>query len=380
MPFTLRHQLPMEGGSLLFHTCGMHAFAAFSRWQTAEFRLNEVKPTLPVVECSHLKSVILHSTMKIFRKRPFFQMVKDLQSCPWTQDREERNLLQSHLRTCCNATYSMIVTQENNPIGYTISYDGEEEKLKVTKQLYDLFPKGGVTYDHVPGDYLALWRTNMQKSPFLKPQGSCAVVGNGAVLNGSFCGAEIDKADFVFRMNFPPLNWTDDVGTKTNLVTANPSILVARFDSLSEQRKPFMEMLKEYGSSLILLPAFSYLVNTDVSLRVLYTMEDYDLHGRVVFFNSDYLKRLDEHWKSKGLKFQRMSTGLMLVSAAMEMCEKVTLYGFWPFIEDLNEVPIPHHYYNNVPPNSKVHDMPDEFYQYLQMHVQGALRLHLVPC
>ncbi|KAM9312345.1 LOW QUALITY PROTEIN: alpha-2,8-sialyltransferase 8F-like [Gastrophryne carolinensis] len=269
-----------------------------------------------------------------FRMRHFLQMVKDLQSCPWTQGREERNLLQSHLRTCCNATYSMIVTQENNPIGYTISYDGEEEKLKVTKKLYDLFPK---------------------TSPFLKPQGSCAVVGNGAVLNGSFCGAEIDKADFVFRMNFPPLNWTDDVGTKTNLVTANPSILVDKFDSLSERRKPFMEMLKEYGSSLILLPAFSYLVNTDVSLRVLYTMEDYDLHGRVVFF-------------------------IMLVSAAMEMCEKVTLYGFWPFIEDLNEVPIPHHYYNNVQPNSKVHDMPDEFYQYLQMHVQGALRLHLVSC
>ncbi|KAM9312346.1 alpha-2,8-sialyltransferase 8F-like [Gastrophryne carolinensis] len=309
----------------------------------------------------------------------FIQMVKALQGCPWVPVREELSLIQSQLGKCCNASHSFIVTQQNSPIGSTISFDGEKQTLKVTKHFYNLFPK---------------------KSPFLKPLRSCAVVGNGGILNGSFCRAEIDKADFVFRMNLPPLNWTDDVGTKTDLVTINPSILIKKttteiynelrkqdqdcgyfafdycFFILKKRRKPFIEKIKEYGPALVLLPAFSYSLNTIVSVRVLYTLEDFDLKNKVVFFNPDYLT----HWQSKGLEFQRMSSGLMLVSAAMEVCENVTLYGFWPFTEDLNGVPILHHYYDDLPPKSQTHNMPDEFYQYLQMHVQGSLRLNLASC
>ncbi|CAI9600655.1 unnamed protein product, partial [Staurois parvus] len=219
-----------------------------------------------------------------------------------------------------------------------------------------------------------------QKSPFQKPIRSCAVVGNGGILNNSSCGAEIDGADFVFRLNFPPLNWTNDVGTKTDLVTSNPSILINKFSSLTEMRKPFIMMVQEYGSPLILLPAFSYSANTKVSLRVLYTIEDFDLNSKVVFFNPNYLVKLSAHWEKRGLKFVRLSSGLMVVSIAMEVCEKVTLYGFWPFSKDLDGLPILHHYYDDVPPKPGIHAMPDEFYQYLQMHVQGSLRLNLEHC
>ncbi|KAM9312078.1 alpha-2,8-sialyltransferase 8F-like [Gastrophryne carolinensis] len=306
----------------------------------------------------HALAITIFTPVKMWFKE-FFQIVKALQGCPWIQNKEERSLLQSQLKACCNASYSMIVTQENSPVGNTISYDAEEKTLNITENFYSLFPK---------------------KSRFLKPLGNCAVVGNSGILNGSFCGAKIDNADFVFRMNLPPLNQTKDVGTKTDLVTANPSIIIDKYGSLRERRKPFINKIKEYGSSLLLLPAFSYSFCTDVSLRILYTLEDFDLNSRVVFFNPDYIKRLDSHWKSKGLQSYRMSSGLMLVSVAVEVCEMVTLYGFWPFSEDLNEVPVSHHYYDNVPPNPGMHFMPDEFYQYLQMHIQGSLFLNLAQC
>ncbi|XP_040202879.1 alpha-2,8-sialyltransferase 8E-like isoform X2 [Rana temporaria] len=311
-------------------------------------------------ECSHLRSLILNSVLGIFKQQAFLGVVKALQSCPWKEDQTERNLFRANLGKCCNASYSMIMTQENTVIGQTINFDAETKiKQNITKSLYSLFPK---------------------KSPFQKPIRTCAVVGNGGILNNSSCGAQIDGADFVFRLNFPPLNWTDDVGAKTDLVTSNPSILINRFSSLTEQRKPFIRMVQEYGSPLILLPAFSYSANTEVSLRALYTADEFDLKSKVVFFNPDYLKNLTAHWKSVGLKFVRFSSGLMVMSMAMEVCDEVTLYGFWPFPKDLNGVPILHHYYDNVPPKPGIHAMPEEFYQYLQMHVKGSLRLNLGHC
>ncbi|XP_040202885.1 alpha-2,8-sialyltransferase 8F-like isoform X1 [Rana temporaria] len=309
--------------------------------------------------CSLVNIILLHSTMKILKKEEFFKVVKMLQRCPWIENPEEHKLLQRNFQTCCNTSYSMIVTQENTEMGQTIQYEVEKRTKNVTEELYNLFPK---------------------KSPFQKEIRSCAVVGNGGILNNSFCGNEIDRADFVFRLNLPPLNWTNDVGTKTDLVTANPSILLNKFRGLRKEKEPFITMVKEYGSSMILLPAFSYSMNTEVSFRALYTIKDFDLKSRVVFFNPDYLRNLGAYFKSLGLKFQRLSSGLMMVSVAAEVCETVTLYGFWPFSEDLDGVWISHHYYDNVIPKPGFHSMSDEFYWYLQMHAQGSLRLKLGQC
>ncbi|KAM5171687.1 alpha-2,8-sialyltransferase 8F-like [Mantella aurantiaca] len=293
------------------------------------------------------------------KKKVFFQAVKELQMCPWIENPTERRRMQESFQESCNASYSMIVTQENSPMGYKILYESQRRTREVTEILYSVLPK---------------------TSPFKKPIKSCAVVGNGGILNNSFCGNEIDQADFVFRINLPPLNRTDDVGAKTDLVHVNPSMLIKKFSGLKEKRMEFINVMKEYGSSLVLLSAFSFWANTDVSFRTLYTIEDFDLESKVVFFNPDYYRKLIAHWKKKGLKFQRLSSGLIMASVAAEVCEKVTLYGFWPFSEDLDGIFISHHYYDNVRSKSKIHALPDEFYWYLQMHAQGSLRLKLGQC
>ncbi|XP_073402960.1 alpha-2,8-sialyltransferase 8F-like [Dendrobates tinctorius] len=315
---------------------------------------------VPESECLRLKSLILKSTMKKLDKSTFYAVTNSLQGCPWKANQTERYLKRLQFRACCNASRTLMMTQENTAIGQIVQYDAEKRSKKnITESLYKLFP---------------------ETSPFTKPIRSCAVVGNGGILKSSLCGADIDQADFVFRLNLPPLNWTQDVGTKTDIVSANPSILKDKYSSLREQRKPFINMVKAYGSALILLPAFSFAMNTEVSLRTLYSFEDFGMKNQVVFFNPQYLRSLTSYWKGIGLKFKRLSSGLMLASAAFEVCEKVTLYGFWPFSEDLEGTVILHHYYDNKLPKPGVHSMPEEFYQYLLMHCQGALKLQLGQC
>ncbi|XP_044138622.1 alpha-2,8-sialyltransferase 8E-like [Bufo gargarizans] len=218
-------------------------------------------------------------------------------------------------------------------------------------------------------------------SPFTsKPFDTCAVVGNGGILQNSSCGREIDKMDFVFRFNLPPMTIVDDIGNKSDFVSANPSILNTRFQKLLERRKSFIELVKSYGSAMIILPAFSYVGNMHVSFRALHSVQDFDLPNKIAFFHPEYLKNLSIYWKEEGLKVKRLSSGLMLVSAAIELCDKVTLYGFWPFPQDPEGHTISHHYYDNKMPKPGFHSMPEEFYFYTQMHLKGVLHLKVGQC
>ncbi|XP_023671774.1 alpha-N-acetylneuraminide alpha-2,8-sialyltransferase-like [Paramormyrops kingsleyae] len=280
----------------------------------------------------------------------------------WQRNRTGIHLLRKLLEECCQPKEMFAITKENSPMGKVLWYDGE---------LYHSHTVNNVTYPLF-----------VQKPPLSSLLKKCAVVGNGGVLKSSGCGGEIDQSDFIMRCNLPPLSkeYTDDVGTKTHLVSANPSIIEKRFQNLLWSRRSFVESMKAYGSSYIYMPAFSMKPGTDPSLRVSYALSDSGSNQTLLFANPDFLRSVDRFWKARGIHAKRLSTGLFLVSLALGLCEEVTAYGFWPFSVGLDEGFISHHYYDNVLPFSGFHAMPEEFLRLWQLHKGGVLRMRVSRC
>uniref|UniRef100_A0A3B3QER3 ST8 alpha-N-acetyl-neuraminide alpha-2,8-sialyltransferase 6 n=1 Tax=Paramormyrops kingsleyae TaxID=1676925 RepID=A0A3B3QER3_9TELE len=187
------------------------------------------------------------------------------------------------------------------------------------------------------------------------------------------CGKNIDLAQFVIRCNLGTLNngYDKHVGKKTNLISFNPSILTEHYGALIDYRRPFVNRLDLYKDALLLLPTFPYQRDTAVSLCAYYTLNDFDSSIRAVLYNPEYLRNL----------MTRLSTGIMMVSLGVEMCDDVQVYGFWPFPVHPNDCrPITNRYYDNRPWKRKFHVMPDEFHQLLRLHNMGVLKLHLGRC
>ncbi|KAM6904387.1 alpha-2,8-sialyltransferase 8F [Xenentodon cancila] len=290
--------------------------------------------------------------------------VTEIYSEAWKKKEDNYKEFRSKVSSKCQGFNKAILTQANTPVGSKLVYDGEKRRtLQVTPEIFATFPKGHSFSNKT-------WHT-------------CAVVGNGGILGNSSCGKMIDSAQFVIRCNLPPLSngYEKDVGVKTDLVTANPSILYEKYGALMGRRRPFVDSLRSYGNSMLLLPAFSYGHNTPVSLRAFYTIEDFESPIRPVFFNPGYLQSLALFWRSRGLKTVRLSTGIIMASLALELCSEVHLYGFWPFSfhpHDLHA--LTNHYYDNRQTKTKFHAMPAEFDFLLRLHSQGVLRLHLGDC
>ncbi|XP_023079037.1 alpha-2,8-sialyltransferase 8F isoform X1 [Piliocolobus tephrosceles] len=326
--------------------------------------LNEKSPQL-TEKCKNLQYGIesFSNKTKGYSENDYLQIITDIQSCPWKRQAEEYANFRAKLASCCDAVQNFVVSQNNTPVGTNMSYEVESKKeIPIKKNIFHMFPVS---------------------QPFVEyPYNQCAVVGNGGILNKSLCGAEIDKSDFVFRCNLPPTTGdvSKDVGSKTNLVTINPSIITLKYGNLKEKKALFLEDIATYGDAFFLLPAFSFRANTGTSFKVYYTLEESKATQKVLFFHPKYLKHLALFWRTKGVTAYRLSTGLMITSVAVELCENVKLYGFWPFSKTVEDTPVSHHYYDNKLPKRGFHQMPKEYSQILQLHMKGILKLQFSKC
>lgn len=296
--------------------------------------------------------------------REVINKVIERYSQTWRKQENNYQQFSSQLSSQCHGLDRAIITQANTPVGSKIVYDGDKKKtLKVTPELFSTFAK---------------------EHPFPnKTWDTCAVVGNGGILTNSSCGDIIDSAQFVIRCNLPPLGkrYEKHVGTKTDIVTANPSIFLEKYGALMGRRRPFVESLHSYGKSRLLLPAFSYGHNTPVCMRAVYSIEDFESPIQPIFFNPEYLQSLALFWRSRGLRAVRLSTGIIMASIALEHCANVHLYGFWPFGNHPHGLhALTNHYYDDRQTKTKFHSMPAEFDLLLQLHSQGVLKLHLGDC
>uniref|UniRef100_A0A665VXJ4 Alpha-N-acetylneuraminide alpha-2,8-sialyltransferase n=1 Tax=Echeneis naucrates TaxID=173247 RepID=A0A665VXJ4_ECHNA len=270
----------------------------------------------------------------------------------WQRNQTGIDLYRFLLTDCCDPQRMFAVTKENSPMGKVLWYDGEfYHSHTVNNETYSLFVQ--------VGSHIIICSNNLKGKP-------TAI----RILSSSF------------RCNLPPLSkeYVDDVGTRTHLVTANPSIIEKRFQNLLWSRKEFVDSMKVYGSSYIYMPAFSMKPGTDPSLRAYYALADSSSNLTMLFANPEFLRTVGKFWKARGVHAKRLSTGLFLVSLALGLCEEVTAYGFWPFSVGLDEQPISHHYYDNILPYKWFHAMPEEFVQLWHLHKSGTLRMKVGSC
>ncbi|XP_067303229.1 alpha-2,8-sialyltransferase 8E-like [Pseudorasbora parva] len=325
------------------------------------FSRDAMNKSLHLLRCTKLRdkfSVIKPAESIEFKS--FTAELTDLMSCPYKFNETEQELNRVRLQFCCNATGSLILTKRNTAINQAIPYEMRTKKTyKIKADLHSMLP------EDIPWSGQRL--------------GRCAVVGSGGILKNSSCGNEIDSADFVIRFNLAHIN-NSDVGLKTDLVTINPSQIRTEYKDLETNPDPLVERVSVYGNAPLIIPAFAYTFCTPDSLRALRVLQPIRPQQPVFFFSPYYLGTVDRYWKGRGLEEIRLSSGFFLISTALELCEHVHVYGFWPFDIDLQERPVPYHYYDNLTVNIRKHKMPEEFVRLLQLHIQGALTLHLQPC
>lgn len=144
----------------------------------------------------------------------------------------------------------------------------------------------------------------------------------------------------------------------------------------------FVEDMQVYGHALLLLPAFSFQRNTGVSLYALHSLQNLTSNApQAVFYNPRYLRNLKGFWRGREIHALRLSTGIMMASMALELCNNVHLFGFWPFgTHPYTNQRLTNHYYDNKPVNKRMHAMPAEFKALLNLHNSGVIHLHLGEC
>ncbi|XP_053426381.1 alpha-N-acetylgalactosaminide alpha-2,6-sialyltransferase 1 isoform X2 [Nycticebus coucang] len=227
---------------------------------------------------------------------------------------------------------------------------------------------------------------------------TCAVVGNGGILNNSHVGQEIDRHDYVFRLSGALIKgYEQDVGTRTSFygftafsVTQSLLALGRRgFQSVPVGKDihylHFLEGTRDYEWLEALL------LNQTVKSKTLYW------HGRpqeafqkalrlnrYLLLHPDFLRYMKNRFlRSKTLngahwRIYRPTTGALLLLTALHLCDQVSAYGF---ITEGHERFSDHYYdkswkklifYIN-------HDFKLERDVWKRLHDEGIIRLYQRP-
>ncbi|XP_041459696.1 sia-alpha-2,3-Gal-beta-1,4-GlcNAc-R:alpha 2,8-sialyltransferase-like [Lytechinus variegatus] len=222
---------------------------------------------------------------------------------------------------------------------------------------------------------------------------TCSVVGNSGILLNSSCGAHIDAADFSFRCNFATVKgYEKDVGTKTDVITFNPSILDRFYGRLKkdEDKRRFEERLVSYGKYVLWIPIFSthYVSRTVHEILDYFNLNFKRFKNIQLAFPGNILPDISDYWLTQGIDEDRISTGLLMFNIAATICEEIHMYGFYPFPQ-FQDISIPYHYddsrKNRTRDNydygyRRFHQLPDEFVLLKKLHKAGVIKLHLGEC
>jgi len=141
----------------------------------------------------------------------------------------------------------------------------------------------------------------------------------------------------------------------------------------------FSELLREHDNELIWTPAFAYKGNEKPTFDAIKKVRA--INGKLQFVLQDtrHFIALRKFWKSRGLNAM-LSSGFYFISTALDICEHVGAYGFWPFDKTVNNTDLTYHYFPDDITFTEHHQMSQEFGMLVAMHHQGLLKLHIGKC
>ena len=73
-------------------------------------------------------------------------------------------------------------------------------------------------------------------------------------------------------------------------------------------------------------------------------------------------------------------SGWYLILSLINVCDRINVFGFWPYSTTLDGRDVPYHYHNNITGMTKVHSFDDEFKSLVSLHEQGIIKAHFDSC
>ncbi|XP_071948592.1 alpha-N-acetylneuraminide alpha-2,8-sialyltransferase-like isoform X2 [Antedon mediterranea] len=288
---------------------------------------------------------------------------------PWQRNDTNIQEMRSNMNEYVDFSLA-VATKENMEIGQRVKmyFESKDISIDIDEETYNTFPKQWPRDSNHPQ-----YRT-------------CSLVGSSGILSDSQCGKQIDSADYVIRMNVPPIqNYTSDAGFKSNMTTMNPSVVSKRYNNLTLEADivTFLRDMRQYNQDL-LVPALSMKVGYDLTMNVVKAFKrepNHPLH--LLLMHPKHFLAMSHFWKDKfDIDAKRISSGLYMTSFALSICDEVTAYGFWPFHTDHRNRTLEYHYYekSDSVPLPKVHHFAQEYRILLGLHETGVLRLHPNTC
>ncbi|XP_002722973.1 alpha-N-acetylgalactosaminide alpha-2,6-sialyltransferase 1 isoform X1 [Oryctolagus cuniculus] len=228
---------------------------------------------------------------------------------------------------------------------------------------------------------------------------TCAVVGNGGILNNSKVGQEIDSHDYVFRLSGAVIKgYEQDVGTRTSFygftafsVTQSLLILGSRgFQSVPVGKDirylHFLEGTRDFewleallqNQTLAKKNLFWFRRRPQEAFKEALTLDKY------LLLHPDFLRYMKNRFlRSKTLdtahwRIYRPTTGALLLLTALHLCDKVSAYGF---ITEGHER-FSDHYYDKTWKKLIFyinHDFKLERDVWKRLHDEGLIRLFQRP-